>query len=64
MAKIKPECDPGEYGDNVFMMIARVSKALRRAGMEKEEKEFLDRVHESESYEQALDIGEEYVEFI
>lgn len=48
MGKIKPECDPGEYGDNVFMMIARVSKALRRAGMEKEENEFLGRVHEAE----------------
>lgn len=60
----RPECDPGDYGDNVFMMIARVSKALDRAGMDEEKKEFLSRVYEADSYDEAWEIGEEYVTFV
>lgn len=60
----KPVCDPGEYGDNVFRIIGRTIKALRKAGMHDRAEEFNNRARNAESYEQVWDIAEEYVEFV
>lgn len=36
----KPICEVSEYyGDNVFILVSRVNKALRRAGQEKKAEE-------------------------
>lgn len=47
---------------NVFAIIGRVSKALKRAGFVAEAKEYTSRVMSCGSYDEALAITLEYVE--
>lgn len=51
----------GENG-NIFNLMGITAKALKKAGLEKEKKEMLDKVIKASSYDQALRIIEEYVE--
>lgn len=51
----------GEDG-NVFSIIGRVSKTLKRAGMSKEAKECASRSMKAESYHKVLNITQEYVQ--
>ena len=51
----------GEDG-NVFNVIGRTQKALRRAGLEDEAKEFVDRAFKAGSYDKVLRLVMEYCE--
>jgi len=51
----------GEDG-NVFAIIGRVSKALRKAGMSDKANEFWERAMNSASYDEVLMLVGEYVE--
>ena len=47
---------------NVFNLMGITAKALKKAGLEKEKKEMMDKVIRASSYDQALQIIMEYVE--
>lgn len=64
MCTNKPMCDPGDYGENVYMVIARTMKALRRANMDDKADEFNQRAKSAHSYEEVWGIAAEYVEFV
>jgi hypothetical protein len=49
----------GEDG-NVFSIIGRVTKALRKAGMTLSEKEFTERAFKAASYDEVLRLAMEY----
>lgn len=51
----------GEDG-NIFSILGRASKALKRAGMEDQAKKMQEEVYASGSYDQALQIVMKYVE--
>lgn len=51
----------GEDG-NVFSIIGRISKVLRRKGLPKEAKEFSSRSLEAGSYHEVLSIAQDYVD--
>jgi hypothetical protein len=51
----------GEDG-NVFGIIGRCSKALKRAGLEDKAKEFTTKAFASESYDEVLRLAMEYCE--
>jgi hypothetical protein len=58
----KPNCQlTGEDG-NVFGLVGKVSKTLKRAGQPDKAKEMADRVCKSGSYAEAIAIMGEYVE--
>jgi hypothetical protein len=58
----KPVCKlVGEDG-NVFSIIGRVSKALKRAGLEVQAKEFTSKAITSHSYDEVLRLCFEYVD--
>jgi len=59
---MKPVCKLiGEDG-NVFNIIGKVAKTLRRAGLEKEYKEFTVKAESAQSYDEILTLTKEYVE--
>ncbi|HZK10462.1 MAG TPA: hypothetical protein VFD08_05265 [Clostridia bacterium] len=51
----------GEDG-NIFNLMGIASRTLKRAGLEEEAKEMVDRIFKSESYDRALQIIMDYVE--
>lgn len=58
----KPKCKLiGEDG-NIFNLMSIASRTLKRAGLEEEAKEMVDRIFKSESYDRALQIIMDYVE--
>lgn len=58
----KPKCKLiGEDG-NIFNLMGIASRTLRRAGLDTEAKEMVDRITKSKSYDEALVIIMEYVE--
>jgi hypothetical protein len=60
----KPECGLiGEDG-NVFNLIGKASKALKRAGLEDQAKEMSERIYRCDSYDEALRIITEYVDVV
>lgn len=60
----KPECQlTGEDG-NVFAIIGRVSKALKRDGQPERAKEFCDKATSQKSYDDVLNLCHEYVEVL
>lgn len=60
----KPVCVLiGEHG-NVFNVIGRVAKALKKVGLVGQAKEFTDRAFTSNSYDYVLQLAMEYVEVI
>jgi len=62
MDTLKPECRLiGEDG-NVFNIIGRVSKALKKAGYEEQAKEFIEKAFNSESYDAVLALAQNYVD--
>lgn len=59
---MKPACKLiGENG-NVFNLAAQVTKALKKAGQEKEAKEFNTKLWKCGDYDAALVLMSEYVE--
>lgn len=62
--KEKPKCKLiGEDG-NVFNIIGRVKKALERAGMKEEAKEFVEKAFKCGSYHEVLALTIEYVDVV
>ena len=58
----KPKCKLiGEDG-NIFNLMGIASRTLRRAGLDTEAKEMVDKITRSKSYDEALVIIMEYVE--
>jgi len=58
----KPRCQlTGEDG-NVFAVIGRVTRALKKAGQKKRADEFMERALSAGSYDRVLSIAEEYVD--
>lgn len=59
---MKPTCKlVGEDG-NIFMVVGRASRALKKAGMEEQAKIMTERVYASTCYHEALGIVMEYVD--
>lgn len=57
----KPKCKLiGENG-NIFCLLSIASETLEKANMKKEAKKMFDRVMNSQSYSESLDIISEYV---
>lgn len=53
----------GPVDGNIFAIMGAASQVLKRAGMKKEAVEMLEKVTQAHSYDQALAIIQEYVEF-
>ena len=61
----KPICEVSEYyGDNVFILVSRVNKALRRAGQEKKAEEFNREYKQQPVYEAVWELAKKYVTII
>jgi len=58
----KPECELVGTDGNIFALMGRAAKALRRAGMKVEATEMSGKVMESGSYDEALQIIMQYVD--
>ena len=58
----KPTCQLSGEDGNVFSIIGRVSKALKRAGQPDKAKEFSERAFASKSYNAVLQLCFDYVE--
>ena len=58
----KPTVKLSGQDGNVFSIIGRVSKALKRAGQQDKAKEFVDKATSSDSYDSVLQLCFEYVE--
>lgn len=58
----KPVVELSGQDGNVFSIIGRVSKALKRAGQPEKAKEFCDKAMKSESYDAVLRLCMDYVE--
>ncbi|MFY9282858.1 MAG: hypothetical protein WAO56_01930 [Miniphocaeibacter sp.] len=60
----KPKCKLiGEDG-NIFNLMAIASRTLKKAELNKEAEEMIERIRNSKSYIQALAIISEYVEIV
>ena len=58
----KPKCKLNGEDGNIFNLMGIASRTLKRAGLEEEAKEMVDRIFKSESYDRALQIIMDYVE--
>ena len=58
----KPKMELVGYDGNIFSIMGRASRLLKRAGMREEADEMFKRVTSSGSYDEALRIVSEYVE--
>ena len=58
----KPKCKLIGKDGNIFNLMGIASRTLKRAGLEEEAKEMVDRIFKSESYDRALQIIMDYVE--
>jgi hypothetical protein len=59
---MKPDCELTECDGNVFMIIGRVSKTLKRAGMAAMAEEFCAKAKTCKSYDNVLRLCFDYVE--
>jgi len=62
MKQEKPICELIGTDGNVFSIIGRVSKTLKRAGQVDKAKEFTDKAMKAESYDAVLRLLNDYVE--
>ena len=61
----KPICEVSEYyGDNVFMLVSRVNKALQRAGQTKKAEAWNREHTEQQHYEAVWELARKYVTII
>jgi len=58
----KPRCHLIGTDGNIFALMGRVSKTLKKAGLKEEAKQMCDKVMASGSYDEALTILDEFVE--
>lgn len=59
---MKPACKLTHYDGNVFSIIGRIDKTLKRNGMIDEAHEFISRAMSAGSYDEVLQIAMEYVD--
>ena len=59
--KNKPDCPLIGQNGNIFNLVGIASRTLKRNGLSAEAAEMTEKVFNSESYEEALDIIGEYV---
>ena len=61
----KPICEVSEYyGDNVFMLVSRVNKALQRAGQQEKAEAWNREYKEQQDYEAVWELARKYVTII
>ena len=61
----KPVCEVSEYyGDNVFMLVSRVNKALQRAGQQEKAEAWNREYKEQQDYEAVWELARKYVTII
>ena len=62
--KKKPACQLSGEDGNIYMVLARAQRALRKAGMKEEANELRERIFKGDAhnYDEALAIIQEYVE--
>ncbi len=60
----EPKCALIGQDGNIFNLVGIASRTLKRNGMQEESKEMSNRVFNSHSYDEALDIIGEYVEVV
>jgi hypothetical protein len=58
----KPECNLSECDGNVYAIIGRVSKTLKRANLPETAKEFSDKALNAKDYDEVLRLCFEYVD--
>ena len=58
----KPECKLIGTDGNVFAIIGKVSKTLKRAGQQEQATEFTDKAMKCGSYDEVLQLLHDYVE--
>ena len=58
----KPKMELAGHDGNIYFILGRASHLLKEHGMEEQSKEMWDRVLDSKSYDEALNIISEYVE--
>ena len=58
----KPKCRLTGTDSNIFALVGKVAKTLKRAGRREQAEEMANRVFASGSYHEALGIIQEYVE--
>ena len=61
-AKPKPKCVLVGTNGYVFALAGKVSRTLKQAGMRDEAKEFMEKLPQCGSYDEALQLMMEYVE--
>ena len=62
VGQTKPRCKLSGTDGNVFALAARVSQALRRAGLNDQAEFFWGKLKVCDSYDAALTLMQEYVE--
>lgn len=60
----KPECELIGQDGNVFFVIGRVIKTLRRAGLHEQADEFDSKYPNCQSYDEVLQLAMDYVEIV
>jgi hypothetical protein len=60
----KPELPIEGQDGNIFAVIGAASRVMKRAGLSKEAEEMAEKVMSSGSYDEALSIIGEYVEYV
>ncbi|MCI6228786.1 MAG: hypothetical protein MR636_08705 [Clostridiales bacterium] len=60
-ARIKPDCPLIGTDGNIFHLIGRASKTLRKNGMQEQAEEMRNRIFQCQSYDSALSIIGDYV---
>ena len=58
----KPKCKLSGTDGNVFAVIGKVEKALKKAGQEDKAKEFTEKAFDSDSYDEVLSLTHDYVD--
>lgn len=60
----KPECELTGVDGNVFALAGKVSQTLKRAGLRDKASEFVEKLPQCESYDEALILMQDYVEVV
>jgi len=58
----KPECQLTDTDGNIFAIIGKVSKTLKRAGQPEKATEFYNKAMQSDSYDAVLQLCFQYVD--
>jgi len=62
MEQAKPECRLIDTDGNIFAIIGKVSKTLKRAGQPEKAKDFSNKAFQCDSYDEVLQLCFKYVD--